>query len=98
MRWKNMEGSTKDALMVRGRPVDIDKGKLSGRKSKLRGRSKYLVQSMRRCWKCSKVGHYKRKCKLKVTEISLGSNKKKLTKRKTISDKGGDMYMASNST
>jgi hypothetical protein len=34
MRWKNMEGSTKDALMVRGRLVDRDKGKFSGRKSK----------------------------------------------------------------
>jgi hypothetical protein len=40
MRWKNMEGSTKDALMVRGRPIDRDKGKFSGRKSKLKGRSK----------------------------------------------------------
>jgi hypothetical protein len=63
MRWKNMEGSTKDALMVRGRLIDRDKGKFSGRKSKLKGRSKSPVQSMRRCWKCGKVGHYKRDCK-----------------------------------
>jgi hypothetical protein len=27
MRWKNMEGSTKDALVVRGRLVDKGKGK-----------------------------------------------------------------------
>jgi hypothetical protein len=52
MRWKNMEGSTKDALMVRGRPIDRGKGKFSGRKSKSKGRSKSLVQSMRKCWKC----------------------------------------------
>jgi hypothetical protein len=65
MRWKNMEGSTKDALMVRGRPIDRGKGKFSGRKSKSKGRSKSLVQSMRRCWKCGKVGHYKRDYKSK---------------------------------
>jgi hypothetical protein len=70
MRWKNMEGLTKDALMVRGHRLNRDKGKFSSRKSKLKGRSKSLVQSMRRCWKCGKVGHYKRDCKLKVTEIS----------------------------
>jgi hypothetical protein len=42
MRRKNMEGSTKDALVVRGRPIDRDKGKFSGRKSKSKGRSKSL--------------------------------------------------------
>jgi hypothetical protein len=45
MRRKNMEGSTKDALVVRGRPVDRDKGRFSGRKFKSKGRSKSLVQS-----------------------------------------------------
>jgi hypothetical protein len=44
-----MEGLTKYALMVRGRAIDRDKGKLSGRNSKLKGRSKSQVQSMRRC-------------------------------------------------
>ena len=39
MRRKNMEGSTKDALVVRGRLIDRDKGKLSGRNSKSKGRS-----------------------------------------------------------
>jgi hypothetical protein len=42
-----MEGSTKDALVVRGRPVDNDKGKFSSRKSKLKSRSKSYVQSTR---------------------------------------------------
>jgi hypothetical protein len=40
-----MEGSTKDALVVRGRPIDRDKGRFSGRKFKSKGRSKSLVQS-----------------------------------------------------
>jgi hypothetical protein len=42
MRRKNMEGSTKDALVVRGRPIERDKGKFSGRNSKSKGRSKSL--------------------------------------------------------
>jgi hypothetical protein len=44
-----MEGLTKDYLVVRGRPIDKDKGKLSSRNSKSKGRSKSLVQSIRRC-------------------------------------------------
>jgi hypothetical protein len=40
MRRKNMEGLTKDALVVRGRPIDRDKGKFSGRKPESKGRSK----------------------------------------------------------
>jgi hypothetical protein len=55
-----MEGSTKDALVVRCRPIDIDKGKFFCRNSKLKGRSKSLVHLTRRCWKCGKVGHYER--------------------------------------
>jgi hypothetical protein len=35
-----MEGSTQYALVVRGQPVDRDKGKFSGRKSKSKGRYK----------------------------------------------------------
>jgi translation initiation factor IF-1 len=48
MRRKNMERSTKDVLVVRCRPIDRDKGKLSSRKSKSKDRSKSSVQSMRR--------------------------------------------------
>jgi hypothetical protein len=44
-----MEGSTKDELVVRVQPIDIDKGKFSSRNSKSKGRSKSLVQSMRIC-------------------------------------------------
>jgi hypothetical protein len=32
-----MEGSSKDFLVVRGRPIDRDKGKISGGKSKSKG-------------------------------------------------------------
>jgi hypothetical protein len=43
MRRNNMEGSPKDSLVVRGRPVYRDKGIFSGRNFKLKGRSKSLV-------------------------------------------------------
>jgi hypothetical protein len=45
MRRKNMEGSTKDALVVRSQSVDRDKGKFSGRNFKSKGRSKSPFQS-----------------------------------------------------
>ena len=44
MRRKNMEGLTKDALVVRGRPIDRDNGNFSNRNSNSKGRSKSLVQ------------------------------------------------------
>jgi hypothetical protein len=44
-----MEGSNKDSLMVRGRLIDKDKGKLSGRNSKSKGRSKSPVHLTRSC-------------------------------------------------
>ena len=49
MRRKNMEGSTKDALVVRGQSVERDKGKFSGRKYNSKGRSKSQVQLTRVC-------------------------------------------------
>jgi hypothetical protein len=73
MRRNNIEGSPKDVLVVRGRLVDRDKGKLSGRKSKSKCRSKLPGQSKRRCWKCSKARNYKRDSKSKATEVSVST-------------------------
>jgi len=56
-RRKNMEGSTKNSLVVRGRPIYRNKGRFSSRKFKSKGIYKSPVQSIRRCWKCGKVGH-----------------------------------------
>jgi hypothetical protein len=98
MRRNNMEGLTKDSLVVRCRPIDRDKGKFSCRKSKSNDRSKSLVQSMRRCWKCGKSRHYKRDFKSKEMEVSIGSNEKQPTARKMTPDKGGDVYLASTNT
>jgi formylmethanofuran dehydrogenase subunit E len=63
MRRKKMEGSTKDALVMRGRLIERDKGIFSGIKIKAKGISESPVQSMRRCSKCGKSGHYKNECK-----------------------------------
>ena len=57
MRRKKMEGSTKDALVMRGRLIERDKGIFSSIKIKAKGISESLVQSMRRCSKCGKSGH-----------------------------------------
>jgi hypothetical protein len=48
MRRKNMEGSTKYDLVVKGQMVDRDKGKFSSRKSNSKGISKSPSQSTRR--------------------------------------------------
>jgi len=66
MKRKNMEGFTKDALMVRCRTIDIYKGKLSDRKSTSKGRYRSPVQLMRRCCKCDKARNYKRECNSKA--------------------------------
>jgi hypothetical protein len=83
MRQKNMEGSNTDSLIVRVRHISRDKVKFSSGKYKLKGRSKSMVQLKRRCWKCGKVGYCKSEYKSKVTEISLGSDKKHLTDKNT---------------
>jgi hypothetical protein len=98
MRRKNMEGSDKDALVVRGRMVDRDKVKFSGRNSKSKRRYKSLLQSTRICYKFCKVGNYKKDWKSKEMEVSTRSDEKKLTKRKTTLDKGGNVYLTSTST
>ena len=76
MRRKNMEGSNKDALVVRGRPIDREKGKFSSIKSNSKGRSKSPVHSVWISWKCSKAGHYKNDYKSKKTEGSAGFDEK----------------------
>jgi hypothetical protein len=98
MRRKNMEGSTKDGLVVRGQPIERNKGKFSGRKSKLKGRSISPFQSTRRYWKCGKVGHYKKDCKSRAMEFNTGSEEKQSTEKRRTPDKGGDMYLASTNT
>jgi hypothetical protein len=53
---------------------------------------------MRICWKCNKVGNYKRDCKLKVMEVIVRFDEKQSTERKTTPNKGGNVYLVSTST
>jgi len=99
MRRKNMESQNGDALSVRGRFQKRNKNKSSSGRSKSRGRSKSPGKPVRVvCWKCGKEGHYKKVYKFKVPDKGKGSGDTPSAKAKTISDEGGDVYLASSST
>ena len=68
MRWKTMDNHSMDALSMRGFPHERNKNKGSGGRYKSKGRSKSLKKGIRKCWKCSKDGHYKKDCKSKNFE------------------------------
>lgn len=79
MRLKNMEGSTKDALSVRiVRP--IDEGNAKSFKGRSRGRLKSTGKSTRKCWKCGKVGHFKKDYSVKTTDKRKGFDESQSTK------------------
>jgi hypothetical protein len=51
-----------------------------------------------RCWKCGKIGHYKKHCKSKKVEKPKGSDSTSSTEEKTSTEEGGDVYLESTST
>lgn len=99
MHQKNTKGSTHNALMVRGRPIDRGELKSYGKKSKSRGklksRSKTPNKSRRICWGCGKPGHYKRD--YMSTDSKERSEEVKSTESKATHEKG-DVYLASTIT
>ena len=95
MRWKSMDNHSMDALFVRGFPQERNKNKGSGGRSKSKGRYKSPGKGIRKCWKCSKVGHYKKDCRYKNFKKEKGSVDNHSIEEKTSSEEGGDVYLDS---
>jgi hypothetical protein len=83
MRRKNIDSQSTNALFIRGRSLDRNKNKFSGR------RSKSLGKSLNKCWKCGEVGHFKKDCISKSVERGKGSDDVSSLEGKTSLEEGG---------
>ena len=67
-----MERHSTDALSMRSGHTK-ERGKYTGGRYKSRGRSKSLGDPLKNvCWKCGKLGHFKRNYKSKSVERGKG--------------------------
>ena len=67
-----MDNHSMDALFMRGLPRERNKNKGYGGRYKSKGRSKSPGKGIRKRWKCSKAGHYKKDCITKNVEKAKG--------------------------
>ena len=76
-----------------------ERGKYIGGRSKSRGRSKSPRDHLKRlCWKCGKLGHFKKKHRSKSVERGKGLEDNSSIKKKSSTKEGGDVYLASTGT
>jgi hypothetical protein len=53
---------------------------------------------LRKCWKCGKIGHYRKYCKSKKVEKPNGSDSTSSTEVNNSTEEGGDVYLVSAGT
>ena len=93
-----MENHSTDALLVRLGHTK-ERGKSIGGRSKSRGRSKSPGDPLNKlCWKCSKLGHFKKNCRSKCVERGKGLEDTSSTEKKFSTKVGGRVYLASTGT
>jgi hypothetical protein len=95
MRWKSMDGHSTYSLFVRGRTQERNPGESSRGRSKSTTRSKSPEKYLRKCWKCGKIGHYKKYCTSMKVDKPNGSDSTSSTEAKTSTEEGGDVYLKS---
>ena len=95
MRQKNMDNHSMDSLSIKGHPQERNQNKGSSGRSKSKGRSKSPRKGIRKCWKYSKDGNYKKDCRYKNVEKAKGSEDTPPIELKTSSEEGGDVYLSS---
>ena len=97
MRRKYMENHSIDSLSMRLGHTK-ERGKYIGGRSKSRGRSKSLRNPLLKlCWKCSNFGHFKKKCRSKSVDRGKESEDTLSIDKKSSTEEGGDVYLASTS-
>jgi uncharacterized C2H2 Zn-finger protein len=93
-----MDGHSTDALSIRDHTQDRNPSKSLGGRPKSTVISKSPGTYLRKCWKCGKIGNYKKDCKSKKVDKPKGYDITSSTEEKTSTEEGGDVYLASTGT